>query len=63
MTKHLDNQSRADNFRYEVITQEDENGDVLLPIPPELLVRMGWKEGDEISFDLDKSGRWILRKT
>ena len=63
MTKHLDNQSRADNFRYEVITQEDENGDFLLPIPPELLVRMGWKEGDEISFDLDKSGRWILRKT
>lgn len=47
---------------YEVITQEDENGDLLLPIPPELLERMGWKEGDTLDFSIDDQGRWILQK-
>jgi bifunctional DNA-binding transcriptional regulator/antitoxin component of YhaV-PrlF toxin-antitoxin module len=23
---------------------------------------MGWKEGDELSFDLDDRGRWIISK-
>lgn len=33
-----------DEIRYEVITQEDpETGDLLLPIPPQLLEEMGWK--------------------
>ncbi len=49
--------------RYEVITQEDpETGDLLLPIPPPLLKEMGWEEGDEITFDIDTAGRYILSK-
>jgi bifunctional DNA-binding transcriptional regulator/antitoxin component of YhaV-PrlF toxin-antitoxin module len=48
--------------RYEVITHEDENGDLVLPIPPELLNRLGWKEGDTLDFKLDEKGRWILQK-
>lgn len=52
-----------DHVRYEVITQEDpETGDLMLPIPPVLLERMGWKEGDEIEFGLDDKGHYILRK-
>ena len=40
-----------DQTRYEVITQEDEvTGDLLLPIPPQLLAQLGWSEGDEIDF-------------
>ena len=55
--------SKTDNSRYEVITQEDpETGDLILPIPPELLSKMGWVEGDEISFDLDDKGRFVLQK-
>ena len=55
--------SKTDNSRYEVITQEDpETGDLILPIPPELLSKMGWVEGDEISFDLDDKGRYVLQK-
>lgn len=55
--------SNIDNSRYEVITQEDpETGDLILPIPPELLSKMGWVEGDEISFDVDDKGRFILQK-
>lgn len=51
-----------DQVSYEVITQEDENGDLLLPIPPELLKELGWKEGDDIQFDVDDQGRYVLSK-
>jgi hypothetical protein len=49
--------------RYEVITQEDpESGDLLLPLPQPLLDQMGWKEGDELLFDIDDTGAVIIRK-
>lgn len=52
-----------DNIRYEVITQEDpETGDLLIPIPPRLLEQMGWKEGDELNFDIRKDGAIYLKK-
>lgn len=50
-------------FTYEVLTQEDpETGDLILPIPPELMQQMNWVEGDELSFDQDEQGRWIISK-
>jgi bifunctional DNA-binding transcriptional regulator/antitoxin component of YhaV-PrlF toxin-antitoxin module len=53
-----------DQIRYEVITQEDEvTGDLLLPIPPQLLAQLGWSEGDEIEFSIDEGGKYILKKT
>lgn len=49
--------------RYEVITQEDpETGDMLIPIPPQLLKELGWKEGDDVDFSIDEKGRIILKK-
>lgn len=51
------------NIRYEVITQEDpETGDLIIPIPPQVLTQLGWKEGDEIKFDVDKDGKVYVRK-
>jgi bifunctional DNA-binding transcriptional regulator/antitoxin component of YhaV-PrlF toxin-antitoxin module len=51
------------NSTYEVITQVDpETGEIILPIPPELLHAMGWKEGDEIDFTLDKNGTLVMVK-
>lgn len=48
---------------YEVITQEDpETGDMLIPIPPNLLAELGWKEGDDVDFSIDEKGRIILKK-
>jgi len=48
---------------YEVITQEDpETGDILIPIPPNLLAELGWKEGDDVDFSIDDKGRIILKK-
>ena len=49
---------------YEVITQEDpETGDMYVPLPEPLLKELGWKEGDDITVDLDDQGRIIFRKT
>jgi hypothetical protein len=52
---------RYDSF--EVITQEDpETGDMLIPLPPQLLKDLGWKEGDSIDFTIDDKGRIVLKK-
>ena len=48
---------------FEVITQEDpETGDMLIPIPPQLLKDLGWKEGDEIDFSINENGRMVVKK-
>lgn len=47
---------------YEVITQEDENGDLLIPIPEEVLKNLGWKEGMEVEIDIDKNGNIFLKR-
>jgi hypothetical protein len=53
-----------DLLRYEVITQEDpETGDLMLPIPQQLLDELGWREGDEIEFAIDEGGKYILKRT
>jgi len=57
------NNPTTPEFTYEVLTQEDpETGELILPIPPELMKQMGWREGDELSFDQDDQGRWIISK-
>jgi hypothetical protein len=49
--------------RYEVITQEDpETGDLLIPLPTQLLAEMGWKEGDQLDFQIDDKGKVIVKK-
>ena len=48
---------------YEVVTQQDEStGDVLIPLPPELLKQLGWNEGTEVKFEFDDKGRFIVSK-
>jgi AbrB family looped-hinge helix DNA binding protein len=49
--------------RYEVITQEDPStGDLILPIPPPVLDRLNWKEGDTLDISIDKDGKIYLKK-
>jgi hypothetical protein len=52
-----------ENIRYEVMTHEDpETGDMLIPLPPQLLRELGWKEGDNIDFQIDENGKVIIKK-
>jgi hypothetical protein len=58
MMKH-----KKDGVRYEIITQEDaETGDILVPLPPQLLEELDWKEGDVVDFSLDDQNRYIIKK-
>jgi len=55
--------STVEAVTYEVVTKIDpETGDTFLPIPPELLQRMGWKEGDELDIGKDTEGRIVFTK-
>ena len=55
--------NKSPEFNYEVILSEDpDTGELILPIPPELMQQMNWVEGDELSFDQDEQGRWIISK-
>jgi len=48
---------------YTVKLEEDSNGDLLMPIPTELLDNLGWNEGDEIEFVEDNySDAFYIRK-
>jgi len=52
-----------DLVRYEVIIQEDEEtGDLILPLPPPILASLGWKEGDDLSFSVDDDGNIYIQK-
>ena len=46
---------------YVVQLEEDEVGDLILPIPEELLEQLGWKEGDELDFSL-RDGLVVIQK-
>jgi hypothetical protein len=48
---------------YTVTLQEDEEtGDLILPIPQELLDEMGWKEGTVLDFIDNGNGSFSLKK-
>ena len=44
------------------ILEEDENGDLVLIIPPQILDAMEWKEGDSLDISLTENGSICLKK-
>lgn len=59
----MTNQLKDTQPTFEVTTHCDpETGDVILPLPDELLERMGWREGDEVLFRQTADGRWVITK-
>ena len=49
--------------RYWVETiQEDENGELILPFPQELLDEVGWKPGDDLEWVNRGDGTWEIRQ-
>ena len=48
--------------RYTVELEEDENGELILPLPDELLKEMNWKEGDQLNFTDNKDGTYSMNK-
>jgi bifunctional DNA-binding transcriptional regulator/antitoxin component of YhaV-PrlF toxin-antitoxin module len=50
------------NVRYEVITQETDDGDLIIPLPMPLLKSLGWKEGYDVTISIDDEGKIYLKK-
>ena len=45
-----------------VVLDEDLSGDLILPLPDELLASLGWKEGDNLVWDVRTDGSVGLSK-
>jgi bifunctional DNA-binding transcriptional regulator/antitoxin component of YhaV-PrlF toxin-antitoxin module len=41
--------------RFTVTLEEDEFGDLILPIPDEVIEDLGWAVGDELEYSVDDS--------
>lgn len=49
--------------KYTVALEEDsDTGELVLPLPPELLKELGWHTGDTLIWDEKDDGSFILRK-
>ena len=45
------------------LEEDPVTGDLICPIPDEMLARLGWNEGDTLDWDFnEKTGQIILRK-
>jgi len=54
--------SESDKVRYEVITQENTDGDLIIPIPAPLLKSLGWTEETELAIGVNENGTIFLKK-
>jgi hypothetical protein len=49
--------------QWTITTEEDpETGDIILPLPDDLLKQAGWVEGDTLEWIDNKDGTWTLQK-
>lgn len=57
MTQNTSKIEKLSDDRYLITLEEDsETGDVLLPLPQELLDIKGWKEGDTLKWIINNDG-------
>lgn len=56
--------NETDKARYEVITQEadDGTGDLIIPLPAPLLKTLGWSEETELAIGVNEHGTIFLKK-
>jgi hypothetical protein len=44
------------------VEEDPETGDLILPLPPDLLVMQGWVEGDTLDWIDKGDGSWEIKK-
>jgi hypothetical protein len=56
--------NETDKARYEIITQEAEDGtgDIIIPLPAPLLKSLGWSEETELAIGVNENGTIFLKK-
>ena len=50
------------NWTIDLVEAEDGSGDLIMPLPQDLLDSAGWKEGDTLEWIDNKNGTWSLVK-
>jgi hypothetical protein len=45
-----------------VLDTDPESGDLIMPIPDELMDKMNWQIGDTVIWTDNKDGTWVLSK-
>lgn len=58
LKKIVDNES---NMLYATV-KEDEDGELYIEFPPDFLDKLGWVEGDTLSWRETTRGMWTIRK-
>lgn len=48
--------------QWSVIVEEDENGELVVPLPEGLMTLQGWIEGDTIEWIDCGDGTWIIQQ-
>jgi hypothetical protein len=44
------------------LEEDPETGELILPLTPDILANLGWKEGDTLEWKDNGDGSWILSK-
>lgn len=53
----------ADKLSWTITAEEDPvTGEIILPLPEEMLKLQGWVEGDTLEWIDNKDGSWTLQK-
>ena len=61
--KNMTNRDPENQFSWTVTTEEDpETGDLILPLPPDLLEMQGWRTGDTLNLEEQADGAWHITK-
>jgi len=56
--------TQDDKKTWEVTVEQDpETGELILPLPTDLLEMQGWKDGDEFEWIDSGDGSWVLKKS
>ena len=42
------------------VTLEEENADLVLPSPEDILKKLGWEENDELEWDINEDNKTII---
>jgi hypothetical protein len=51
------------DMHWTITVEEDpDTGDIILPLPPELLETQGWVEGDTLEWHENGDGTWSITK-
>ena len=47
---------------FSTIVKQDDDGELYIELPPELLDQLGWSIGDDLEWIVEEDGKILLRK-